>query len=178
MAGGVSLLTACQSPTDPSETGPTVDEFVEVSVSPDPIIAEASTDGKGYKVVENDVTVTRVYDWKARFNITARLNDQANDEDLDIEWPVDITAATFQPGQATGGIRNAPPAGEVEYSTSEIAAATSNRFGAANTSQTLTIDLWYDFPNLKKEALMVASLSFKDADGKTFTRTAEFRISP
>ena len=177
-AAGLSLVMACQSPTDPSETGPTVDEFVEVAVSPDPVLADASTDGKGYRVTENDITVTRLYDWKTRFNVILRLNDQANDDDLDLEWPVDITSATFQPGQATGGIRNAPPAGEVEYSTSEIAAATGNRFGAANSSQTLTIDLWYDFPNLKREALMVANVSFRDANGKTFTRTAEFRISP
>ena len=175
---GCSLLTACQSPTDPGNTGPTVDEFIDVGVSPDPIVAEEATDGKSYKVTENDVTVTRLYDWKTRFNVTVRLNDTANDKDLDLTWPVDITASAADPDQATGGIRNPPPTGEAEYHASEIAATTGNRFLAANSSQTLTIDLWYDFPNLRKEALVVVTLSFRDADGKTFTRTAEFRISP
>lgn len=177
-SGGLFLVSACQSPTDPSETGPSVDEFVDVAISPDPIVAEPSPDGKAYKVVVDDVTQTRLYDWKATFNLTLRLNDEANDKDLDLEWPVDITSATFTPGQATGGIRNAPPAGEVEYSVSEIVAATGNRYNAANSSQTLTIDLWYDFPNLKKEALVTVNVAFKDANGKTFTRTGEFRIAP
>ncbi|MGZ8811964.1 MAG: hypothetical protein ACXW29_12565, partial [Thermoanaerobaculia bacterium] len=111
---GCSLLTACQSPTDPGNTGPTVDEFIDVGVSPDPIVAEEATDGKSYKVTENDVTVTRLYDWKARFNINVRLNDVANDKDLDLSWPVDITASAADPDQATGGIRNPPPSGETE----------------------------------------------------------------
>jgi hypothetical protein len=119
-----------------------------------------------------------VYDWKASFVITALLNDRADDEELDLAFPVDLTSATFKVDQAVGGIRNPPSGGEIEQSVGTIAQSTGNRFSGINTSQSLTIDLWYDLPHLRKEGIIVASIAFRDADGVTFTRSYEIRIAP
>jgi hypothetical protein len=170
-------VAGCQSPTAPDETIG-VDEFIDVSVSPDPVVADTSVDNKTYTVLVNDVTETRVYDWKASFAITARLNDMAGDDDLDLTFPVDLTAATFEVDQATGGIRNPPTGGEIEQHLATIVQSTGNRFAGISTSQTLTVDLWYDLPHLRKEGIIIATLSFKDADGLTFTRAYEVRIAP
>lgn len=172
-----AALCGCQSPTDPDDVIG-VDEYVEATTNPDPVIAEECTDGKTYSVTVNDTTEKRLYDWKASFNITARLNDKAADKDLDLAFPVELISATFKVDQATGGIRNPPSGGEIEYSQSTIAQSTGNQFPAASTSQTMVIDLWYDLPSLRKEGLIVATLSFKDAEGRTFTRVADIRIAP
>jgi hypothetical protein len=172
-----ALLCSCQSPTDPDDTID-VDDYVEATSSPDPVIADLCTDGKTYNVTVNDVTEKRLYDWKATFSVTVRLNDKAADKDLDLAFPVDVTAATFEVDQATGGIRNPPSGGELEYSQSTIVQSTGNRYAAANTSHTIVVDLWYDLPSLRREGLIVATLAFKDNEGRTFTKVADIRIAP
>ena len=171
------LACSCQSPTDPDDVIG-VDEYVDAAASPDPVVAETSTDGKTYSVTVNDTTERRLYDWKASFTLTARLNEQSADQDLDLAFPVDLTSATFKVDQATGGIRNPPSGGEIEYSQSTIVHSSGNRFAAANTSQSLAVDLWYDLPSLRQEGLIVVTLAFKDADGRTFTKVADIRIAP
>jgi hypothetical protein len=125
-----ALLCSCQSPTDPDDTID-VDDYVEATSSPDPVIADLCTDGKTYNVTVNDVTEKRLYDWKATFSVTVRLNDKAADKDLDLAFPVDVTAATFEVDQATGGIRNPPSGGELEYSQSTIVQSTGNRYAGS-----------------------------------------------
>jgi hypothetical protein len=171
------LACACQSPTDPDDVIG-VDEYLEITASPDPVNADASPDNKTYTVVVNDVTERRVYDWKASFAVVARLNEKADDDDLDFTWPIDMTSATFKVDQATGGIRNPPTGGEVEHSEVTIVHSTGNRYANAGSQQTLSLDLWYDLPNLRKEGLIVATLSFRDADGRTFSRAVDIRIAP
>jgi hypothetical protein len=177
IAFAVAFASGCQSPTDPDDPI-AVDEFTDVSVAPEPVVADTSADNKTYTVLVNDVTETRVYDWKARFSMTVRVNDKAADDSLDLTFPIDLTAATFKVDQATGGIRNPPASGEVEHYEANIVQSTGNRYAAVNTAQTLDMELWYDLPNLRKEGIIVASLSFKDAEGKTFTRSYEVRIAP
>lgn len=183
MCRGVLVLCACavtfggcQSPTDPDDVIG-VDEYVDVSVSPDPIVADVG-DGKTYRVTVNDQIETRVYDHRATFNVNVTLNETAGDDDLDFAWPIELTSLTADVDQASGGIRNPPTGGEIERFESVIAQTTGNRYAGPNSSNMVTIDLWYDLPSLRKEALVTFTITFRDNDGVTFTRTAEFKIAP
>jgi hypothetical protein len=49
---------------------------------------------------------------------------------------------------------------------------------ASSSSNTITFDVWYDLPNLRKEALMTVTVAIKDADGRTFTKVKEVRVAP
>jgi hypothetical protein len=173
------LLGGCQSPTDPDDIIG-VDDFVEASVAPDPASAAESTDGKTYRVVRgnNQPDDILLFDWKTSFAVTIRLNDNANDSDLDLAFPVDITSATVKVQQATGGIISPPTGGDVEHQDYIISQTTGNRFSAASTSNSMTFDIWYDLPNLRKEAIVTVAVSLKDSESRTFTKTLDVRVSP
>jgi hypothetical protein len=177
LAASVALLAGCQSPTDPDETVD-VDDFLEIAVTPNPAIADASTDGKTYRVVRGNNQPDDIlpFDWKTAFTLSLTLNSKADDKDV-LEFPVDLTTATVQVKQASGGIVTPPSAGEAEYS-QYVTSASSNRFGAVNSSVTIGFDVWYDLPSLRKEALAIVSLSFKDNNGKTFSKSYDVRIAP
>lgn len=172
-----ALAGACQSPTDPDDTVD-VDDFLEISVTPNPAIADVSTDGKTYRVVRgnNQPDEILVYDWKTAFTLTLTLNSQADDDDV-LEFPVDLTTVTVQVKQASGGIVTPPSGGETEYY-SAVPTASGNRFAAINTSNAVALEVWYDLPSLRKEALATVTLSFKDADDKTFSKAYDVRIAP
>ncbi len=124
-----SLLSGgCQSPTDPDDVIG-VDDFVDASSSPDPATADASS-GRTYRVVRGNNQPDEIleFDWKTSFTVTIRLNDTANDSDLDLAFPVDITAATVKVQQATGGIVSPPTGGELEYQDYVIAQTSGNRY--------------------------------------------------
>jgi hypothetical protein len=178
IVAGIPGVSGCQSPTDPDDT-PSVDDFLEATATPSPATANASTDGRTYRVVRgnNQPDDILVYDWKTSFSITVRLNDKADDEDY-LTFPVDLTSATITVKQSSGGIVTPPGGGEVEHSDYVVTGTTSNRFGAINTSNTLSFDVWYDLPSLRKEALISISLSFKDTDGVTFSKTIDVNVSP
>jgi hypothetical protein len=110
---GAPVISACQSPTDPDDT-PSVDDFLETSVSPNPAIAGESTDGRTYRVVRGNNQPDEIlrYDWKTSFSVTARLNDKADDEDY-LTFPVTLTSATVTVKQASGGIVTPPTGGEL-----------------------------------------------------------------
>ena len=95
----------CQKPTDPSNRT-TYDEAVDVSSSPDPIVADTQTGGRTYRVVRgnNQPDDILAYDWHTIFSASVQLNGNATDDDLDIDFPVRITAATLTVKQASGGI--------------------------------------------------------------------------
>jgi hypothetical protein len=169
-------VSGCQSPTDPDDVIG-VDEYVDVAVNPDPILADVG-DGKIYRVTVNDAIETRIYDYKASFSMNVTLNSTAADSDVDLAFPVDITAITADVDQASGGIRNPPTGGEIEHFESVIVQTTGNRYAAASSSNTVGMDLWYDLPSLRKEALITLTIAFRDADGVVFSRVAEFRIAP
>jgi hypothetical protein len=174
LALAVCGLCACQSPTEPDE----VPEFVETSVSPDPALAAGPT-GKLYTVKgEGDKPdEVREYDWKATFAVTVKLNSNATHENVDIAFPVRITAATVRVQQASGGIVTPPTSGEVERY-EFVSQASSNRFAAVNSSVSMTYEVWYDLPSTRREALVSVSLTLVDDDGSSFSETIEVQVAP
>jgi hypothetical protein len=175
--GCVSFAGACQSPTDPDDTLD-VDDFLEISVTPNPAIAQESTDGKTYRVVRgnNQPDDILTYDWRTAFSLAVTLNGKADDKDA-LEFPVDITSVTLQVKQASGGIVTPPTGGELEYYT-YVTSASANRYGAVNQTITIAFDVWYDLPSLRREALVPVTLAFKDNDDQTFSKTYDVRVAP
>ncbi len=180
--GATLLLTTpwlfgCQNTTDPDETL-AVDDFVEVTFSPSPAIGEAATDGKTYRVVRgnNQPDDILAYDWRTSFTMTVTLN--SNTTDAGVEFPVYITSASVKVEQASGGIVNPPTGGELEHYESVITATSGNRFDAEGNNVTMTFVVWYDLPNLLKEALITVTISFSDDDGAAFSKSAKVAVAP
>ena len=173
----LSASSACQKPTDPDDTVD-VDDFLEIAVTPNPAVADVSTDGKTYRVVRgnNQPDEILAYDWKTFFTLTLTLNAQADDDDV-LEFPVDLTTVTVQVKQASGGIVTPPTGGETEYY-SAVPQASANRFASVNTTNVVALEVWYDLPSLRKEALVTVNLAFKDNDGKTFSKAYDVRVAP
>lgn len=171
------LVAACQSPTDPDEALD-VDDFLQVTASPDPATASEATDGRTYRVVRgnNQPDEILAYDWRTSFTLTAFLNERADDDEA-VEFPVALTAITLVVKQASGGIVTPPTGGETEHY-EHVTSAGSNRFPSVNTSVAIGFDVWYDLPNLRKEALVSITLSFTDNDGGAFTKTYDVRVAP
>ncbi len=167
----------CQSPTDPDETLE-VDDFLEVTAMPNPTTASESTDGRTYRVVRgnNQPDDILVFDWKTAFTLTATLNGRADDDDA-LEFPVKLTAVTVVVKQASGGIVTPPTGGDVEKF-DYVTNADSNVFPSVNSSVTIGLEVWYDLPSLRREALVTVSLSFTDDDGQAFTKSVDVRVSP
>lgn len=172
-----SFWNACQSPTDPDDTLD-VDDFLEISVTPNPATANESTDGKTYRVVRgnNQPDDILTFDWKTSFTLSVLLNGRADDNDA-LEFPVDITSVTLAVKQASGGIVTPPTGGETEHFT-YVTQASANRFAAVSQSITIAFEVWYDLPSLRREALVQVSLAFKDNDGQTFSKTHDVRVAP
>ena len=173
-----AVAAGCQSPTDPDDT-PSVEDFLVASVSPSPTAGNQSTDGRTYRVVRgnNQPDDILAYDWKTTFSVSITLNDKADDDDY-LSFPVDLTAATVSVKQASGGIVTTPTGGDTEHSDYVVSNTTSNRFAAVNTTNTLTFDVWYDLPSLRREALITVQLTFKDTDGITFSKSIDVLVSP
>jgi hypothetical protein len=172
---GALVLWACQSPTDPDD----VPDLIEATVSPDPAPAAGPT-GRFYKVEGDDNTPdeSREYDWKATFSIAVRLTEDAASKDVSLDLPLRVTAATVKVQQASGGIVTPPTGGEAERYEFVITQSDSNRFVAVNTTINMTFDVWYDLPNLRKEALVSVTLSFADDSGATFSEIVEATVAP
>ena len=118
------------------------------------------------------------YDWHAVFGTTVQLNGNATDKDLDIDFPVRITATTLVIKQATGGIITPPSGGDSEKFEFVTLSASGNQMAATNTPVNLNFEVWYDLPSLRKEAVIQVSVSFVDNDGTTFAKTADFKVAP
>ncbi len=177
LVSGSFALGACQSPSDTDETLD-VDDFVDTSVTPDPATAQTGSD-RTYRVVRgnNQPDDILAYDWKASFAVTVTLNGNALDEDIDLDFPVEITSATVKVQQASGGIVTPPTGGDTEHYESVITQSTTNKFNAANSSATMYFDVWYDLPSLRSEALATVTISFKDDEGVSFTKEVTVRIN-
>jgi hypothetical protein len=172
------MFAACQSPTDPDDTIG-VDDFVESTVSPDPVNANESTDGKTYRVPRNnDTDEIRLYDWKASFTVTVRLNNEASNGDLDLAFPVKISSINVGVKQASGGIVTPPTGSDTEHSEFVVEQSTGNTFGGANTTNSYVLNVWYDLPSLKREALITLNVGLADDDGRTFTKVIEAKVNP
>jgi hypothetical protein len=172
------LAAACQSPTDPDEALD-VDDILDLSVTPDPAVASPATDGRTYRVVRGNNQPDEIlpFDWVTRFTVTATLNNNANDADADLEFPIDITSVAVGVKQASGGIVTPPSGGDTEHFF-YVTEASANRYASANASVSITLDVWYDLPSLRKEALITVTMNFQDNDGKSFSKAYDVRVAP
>jgi hypothetical protein len=172
------LLSACQSPTNPDDTIG-VDDFVDGSVSPDPVNATESIDGKSYRVPRNNQPDdVLLYDWKATFGVTVRLNSKADDKDLDLEYPVKMTSIGVTVQQASGGVVTPPTGTDTVHSEYFAHDNSGNSFASSNTANTFTVDLWYDLPSLRKEALITIAVGLADNNGRVFTKNIQVKVNP
>ena len=167
-------LCACQSPTDPDEAI----DIIEVTVSPSPAVATGPT-GRTYTVSRSDGAVeTREYDWKTTFTLNVVLTEDAADEDVGMDFPLEVTSATVQVQQSSGGIITPPTGSETEKYEFVIAQTSSNRFSAANTSIQMTFDVWYDLPNNGRETRINVSLGFRDDGTLAFSEVVPVTVGP
>lgn len=175
--GSAAILSACQSPTDPDDSLK-VDDFLVVTADPAVATAEASTDGRTYRVARNELPDEILpFDWKTSFVIHVTLNDQADDDDY-LTFPVTLSTVAVKVNQASGGIITPPTGGEVEHSDYVVTQSSGNAFSGINTSHTMTFDVWYDLPSLRKEAVIALTLTFVDDDGVTFSKVFELKVAP
>jgi hypothetical protein len=166
---------SCQSPTDPAVD---VTEFVETTVAPTPAAASGPT-GRFYTYVptNNQPNEQREFDWRTSFAVGVTLNSHANDDKFGVEFPVKISAATVKVQQASGGIITPPTGSDTEHYEFDFQVAT-NTFPAANNTVNMSFDVWYDLPNLRREALVTVTLAFTDSSSRSFSRTVEVRVAP
>lgn len=173
----VPLLAGCQSPTDPDETLE-VDDFLAVTANPDPTTASESTDGRTYRIVRgnNQPDDVLAFDWKTALTVTATLNSRADDDDA-LEFPVTLSSVAVVVKQASGGIVTPPTGGDTEHY-DYVTSASSNTFAAVNSSVSIALEIWYDLPSLRREALVTVTLSFKDNDGQSFSKSIDVKVAP
>lgn len=177
--GSVLALAGCQSPTSADDVIPYSDT-VTVTATPDPIFADDSTGGRTYRVVRgnNQPDEFLAYDWHTVFATTVTMNSNASNKDLDIDWPITITATQLSVKQASAGIITPPTGSDAEHSEFVTLGASSNSLSGIGASATLTWEVWYDLPSLRKEAVVQVVYSFMDADGTEFTKTASVTVAP
>jgi hypothetical protein len=170
---------ACQNPNSPTDTT-NYNEALDITVTPDPIEADTSTGGKLYRVVRgnNQPDEMLPYDWHAVFSSTLVLNDNANKEELNIDFPVRVTGATVTVKQATGGIITPPSGTEKEAFEYVPLGASGNQFPGIANPITLSFEVWYDLPSLRKECVVTLAYSFVDNDGTGFSRSVDFKVAP
>jgi hypothetical protein len=169
----------CQSPTDPTDRL-TYDEAIDITSSPDPISADTQTGGRTYRIVRGNNQPDEIlpYDWHSVFNAAINLNGNATDDDLDIDFPVRVVATTLTIKQASGGIITPPSGSETEKYEFVTLSASGNQFPSTNAPITLSFEVWYDLPSLRKEAVVQVAASFVDNDGTTFQKTMDLRVAP
>lgn len=173
-------VTACQSPSDGDEDPPKVDEIVDGTANPDPANATESTDGRTYRITKNDKTEDVPYKWKTRVDLSATFNNNATKDNAKIEFPVQVTSVVVKAVQASGGIPSPPTNGELEQSDAVLSNPGSNTIGGINQPLNLGVEVWYDFPNKRKEALITATINFRDDSStpKTFAKEIKVRVNP
>jgi hypothetical protein len=163
---------ACQTPTS---TTPATD-FIVTSVNPATATASGPT-GRFYTFVgtNNQPNEQREYDWKTSFGVAVTLNNP--DKNITVTFPVKITSATVKVQQASGGIITPPTGSDTEHYEFDFS-TTTNTFAAANNTVNMNFNVWYDLPNLKREALITVSLVFTDNAGVTFSKTVDVNVAP
>ena len=171
-------MSGCQSPTDPDDIV-NFDEAADVVVSPNPIVADTATGGRTYRVVRgnNQPDEILAYDWHAVFATTINLNSNATSDDVDVAFPITLTATTLVVKQASGGVIT-PPSGTETEKYDFVFSTGGNQMTAVNQPLSSTFEIWYDLPSLRKEAVVTLSYTFSDDDGATFTKTEDVRIAP
>ena len=56
--------------------------------------------------------------------------------------------------------------------------ATGNSIAGAGAPLSMTFEIWYDLPSLKKEAVVQITYTFQDNDGQAFQLTESFNVAP
>ena len=170
------LAAGCQKPSKVDSI--TADDITNVTITPDPAVANQSTDGRSYRVVRgnNQPDDILAYDWKTSFDLGVLLNEKADDDGA-LTFPVKLTSATLKVQQASGGIVSTPTGTDAEHY-DYVTTASGNTYGAVNSSVSMHFDVWYDLPSLKKEALVTVALVFTDDDGKTVAKSVEVPVAP
>ena len=171
--------SGCQSPTDPDDVVD-YDEVVDASATPEPIVADTATGGRTYRVVRGNNQPDEIlpYDWHAVFSTTLTFNNDASDSDVDIDFPVKITATTVAVKQASGGIITPPTGTDTEKSEFVIVSASSNQISGIGSPNTMTFEIWYDLPSLRREAVVIVTFSFTDNDGTVFQKERQITVAP
>jgi hypothetical protein len=171
--------SACQNPSSPGDTV-NYNEALDISVTPDPIEADSSTGGKVYRVVRgnNQPDEMLPYDWHTVFSSTLVLNANANKDELNLDFPIRITGATLSVKQATGGIITPPSGTDKEAFEYVPLGASSNQFPGIASPVTLSFEVWYDLPSLRKECVVTLAYSLVDNDGTSFSRAVDFKVAP
>lgn len=172
-------VAGCQSAETDEETLD-VDDFVDAVVTPSPTNASESTDGRTYRVVRgnNQPDDILLFDWKTSYTVTVSLNKNATDKDVDLAFPVEVTSTSVKVEQASGGIVTTPTGGDTEHYDSVMTGASGNKIAAVGGAITMTFDVWYDLPSLKREAVITTTINFKDDDGTTFAKTVKVNVNP
>ena len=172
-------IWGCQSPTDPDEAVD-YDEVVDVTINPDPVAADTATGGRTYRVVRGNNQPDEIlpYDWHAVFSVSMAFNGQALDEDVDVAFPVRITAVTLAVKQASGGIVTPPTGGDTEKSEFVTGGVTGNQFSAVNAPVGMSFEVWYDLPSQRREAVFTVLVTFVDDDGAGFQKSVDVRVAP
>jgi hypothetical protein len=169
----------CQSPTDPDDVVQ-FDDAVDLTVSPNPILADTVTGGRTYRVVRGNNQPDDIlpYDWHAVFTTTMSLNNNATNDDVDVAFPIRITATTVVVKQASGGIVTAPTGGETEKYEFVISSSSGNSIASVSAPLSTTYEIWYDLPSLRREAVVTIQFSFLDSDNVPFTKSIDFNVAP
>ena len=95
-----------------------------------------------------------------------------------LDFPVRITGATLTVKQATGGIITPPSGTEKESFEYVPLAASGNQFSGIANPITLSFEVWYDLPSLRRECVVTLTYSFVDNDGTGFSRSVDFKVAP
>lgn len=172
-------LTACQNPSEDDEDLD-VDDFLEVTINSNPTHAEASTDGRTYRVVRGNNQPDEIlpFDWKTRFSISLLLNNNSTKDEVDLDFPVDLLSASVKVEQASGGIVSPPTGGEIEHYDSVTSQVSGSQLTGVGSPLSMAFDVWYDLPSLRKEALVSVTLNFRDDDNKTFSKVVKVTVNP
>lgn len=172
------VAAGCQSPTS-TDSSIGYDDAIDMYCSPNPIIADSDTGGKTYRVVRGNNQADDIlpYDWHAIFTATVQFNNNATDDDLNIDFPVKVTSATIVVKQATNGIISTPTS-DTEHYEYVTMNATGNSVSGVNTPLSVSFEMWYDLPSLRKEAVVQVTYTFEDKDGTAFSLTESFNVAP
>ena len=159
----------------------TYDEAIDITSSPDPISADTQTGGRTYRIVRGNNQPDDIlpYDWHSVFSAAIKLNGNATDDDLDIDFPVRVVATTLTIKQAIGRHHHAAERQrDREVRVRDAQRQRQPDSPAPTRPITLTFEVWYDLPSLRKEAVVQVAASFVDNDGTTFQKTVDLRVAP
>ena len=95
-----------------------------------------------------------------------------------MDFPIRITGATLTVKQATGGIITPPTGTEKEAFEFVPLNASGNQFHSVGSPLTMSFEVWYDMPSLRKESVVTLTYSFVDTDGTGFQRAVDFNVAP